>query len=227
MGVATDTPLIPDTTGACDAFSIDVDERIESTLFDSTRTGRIYTLLYQRDSLSIARAAEAILPALSLYGGLGIGEEEGDFRGNSRVMAGVNLSFPVKRSREKAELKIAEIDRDKTNLEAWDLRRNIAMRYVQLSRSIESQKKAVTLSDRRLKLAESILNAEQQDYLYGRTNLNDLIQALNTLQANRLLSVNARIELAQLRLEALELLDLLVTETDIDSLRVLESEKKD
>ena len=38
------------------------------------------------------------------------------------------------------------------------------------------------------------------------------------LQSNRLLIVNARIDLARMRLEAMELLDQLVTETDIGSL---------
>jgi outer membrane protein TolC len=93
------------------------------------------------------------------------------------------------------------------------------MRFAQLRASIESQKEAIQLAEQRLELAKSILKAEQEDYLYGRTSLNYLIQALNTRQANRLLITKARLDLARLRLEALELLDQLVTATHIDRLR--------
>lgn len=220
MGKPLDAMLIPDTTGAYMSLTTDAETRLAALPFDSTRTGRIYSALYIRDSLAIARAVDNVLPYLSAYGGLGVSDDNGDIADNTRIMAGVNVSFPLKRVRENALVDIARIDQRQTYLHARSLRGTMNMLFAQLSSSIESQKKAVSLAEQRLELAQSIHDAEAEDYIYGRTRLNDLIQALNTLQANRLLTVNSRIDLARMRLEALELLDQLVTETNIDSLRL-------
>jgi outer membrane protein TolC len=219
MGQPLDAMLIPDTTEAYTSLTEGAEERLSPITFDSTRTGKIYTTLYQRDSLSIERAAENVLPSLSAYGGIGFAEGGGSFTENTRIMAGVDFSFPFKKEREKAYVELARIDQRKIALESRSTRGAITMRFTQLRSSIVFQKEAIELAEKRLELAQSILKAEQEDYLYGRTSLNYLIQALNTLQSNRLLITEARLDLARLRLETLELYDQLITETEIDNLR--------
>jgi outer membrane protein TolC len=219
MGEPLDAALIPDTTTGYLRFTAGAEGDLEELAFDSTRTGRIYAELYRRDSLSIARAVDDLLPALSVYAGVGLSDEGGVFADNARISAGVSMSLPFKKSRETALVEVARIDRQQTMLRGRSVRGTMTMRFAQLRSAIASQKRAVSLAEQRLELAKSILAAEEEDYLYGRTSLNYLIQALNTLQSNRLLIVNSRLELARMRLDALDLLDRLVTETSVDALR--------
>jgi hypothetical protein len=67
MGETLDASLIPDTTNAYTRLTEQAEEQLSSITFNYTRTGKIYTTLYQRDSLTIERAAEDVLPSLSLY----------------------------------------------------------------------------------------------------------------------------------------------------------------
>jgi len=195
------------------------DDKLPAATFESTRTGRVYAQLFVRDSLNIARTAEDLLPSLSAYAGLGISDESAEWTENAEARLGVSFSLPFKKPREKAKLELARIDQQKNELSKSSLRGTFAVRLAQLQSSVESQRKAVELAEQRAALAESIYAAESEDYLYGRNSLNDLIQALNTLQNNRLLTINAKIDLATSQLDALELIDELIIETEIDSLR--------
>jgi chromosome condensin MukBEF ATPase and DNA-binding subunit MukB len=86
----------------------------------------------------------------------------------------------------------------------------------ELAERLSAQRRAVELARERLALSEAILEAENREYSFGRTDINDLIQALNTLQESRFAAISQAIRLDALRVEWLRLTDRLVTKKDLE-----------
>jgi outer membrane protein TolC len=68
----------------------------------------------------------------------------------------------------------------------------------------------VSIAKEKINLAESILKDETENYSFGKINLNDYIQAVNTLDDNRFNLVSHDIRMQKLALEWRRLADELV-----------------
>ncbi len=209
MGKELTTAISPDTINAVTFYQKQVEENLSSFSFDSTRTAKIYAALHISDSLKIEVIKDGLQPSLSLYGGINVSDDSPSE--NAKLMAGLTLSFPMYQTHKKAEIETIKIDQRQTSLSSKNVQSKLNMKLTQIQYSMGSKRKAIVIAEEKRALSESILKAESEDYLYGRVSLNDLIQALNTLQTNRLNSVNTRIELARLWVEALDLSDQLIT----------------
>ncbi len=202
--------LRPDSVGLHRDGNIDV-QREREAFFESGRTESILRLLQDRDSLALERAADNLLPSLQAYGGLGLGDSEPTVAENTRAFVGLSLGYSFQKSREKATVEVTKLTSQKQRLAAGNARSRLVADLESLFQTIEAQKVAIGLSEQRLILAQSISDAESRDYIYGRADINDLIQALNTLQETRFSKIRQEIELDILLVEWRRLTDQLVS----------------
>lgn len=215
IGDSLKADLIPDTINAYYDLANDIEEKIHNTPFDSTRSGKMFVALEQEDSLDFYLNMEDLLPSLTGFGSLIVGERDGEILSNSTISTGVKLSLPIKKEHQKANVEISKLNLRKNALEMSNEKSLLTLQLSKLQSAMRYEKESIEVSQERLELAEIIHQAELKDYQNGRSSLNDLIQALNTIQENRLSKITAKIELARKRLEVMELLDLLITEKDM------------
>src|SRR5690606_28218682 len=104
---------------------------------------------------------------------------------NTRAFVGLSLGYSFGKSREKAAQAVTRLDAQKQEIAAGNARSRLTADLGELFQRIEAQKEAIALAERRLVLANAISEAESRDYVFGRADINDLIQALNTLQETR------------------------------------------
>jgi outer membrane protein TolC len=181
-----------------------------------SRTDSILRLLEARDSVAWLRAADDLLPSARLYGGLGWNDAGSGAAENTRVFLGIDFGLALGRSKEKARAKVARIDLEQRKLGSGGLRTALRADLGELAERLAAQRRAVELARERRALSESILEAENREYSFGRTDINDLIQALNTLQESRFAAISQAIRLDALRVEWLRLTDRLVTKKDLE-----------
>jgi outer membrane protein TolC len=132
---------------------------------------------------------------------------------------GLDFDIPFQRSKEKAALKVSRVDLEKRKLSTANIRTRLKTDFGILQERLEAQKAAIDLAEKRLALAQDILKAESKEYTYGRTDINDLIIALNTFQEARFTKISYEIGLDVLLVEWQRLTDRIVTKNDIKRAR--------
>jgi predicted component of type VI protein secretion system len=83
--------------------------------------------------------------------------------------------------------------------------------YLQLKR----EKKLIEITDKRIELAQAVLEDEAENYSFGQVSLNDYIQAVNNLDTNRFNKILHQALYKKLLVEWLRLTDQLVRYKDI------------
>lgn len=214
LGDSLNSDVVPDTMNSDNGFNRIAENIIDSIPFDSTRSGKIFSDMMILDSMDMLLAMEELLPSFTGFGSFVVGERDGDMLSNTIVSTGVTLSFPFKKTHKKAEIEMVKLDKKKISINAGNVKSTLLMNLAKLKSDIKFEKESIEMSEERLKLSEKVFEAEQKDYQSGRSSLNDLIQALNTIESYRLFMSNAKIELAKKRLMILDALDLLVTEIE-------------
>lgn len=214
FGDSLNVKIIPDIENYTFTKAESAESLATSMSFDSTRSGEIFKTMQDMDSLEILLAMEDLLPSLTGWGNFEFGERDGDVLGNTIVSTGVTLSLPFKKTHENAKIEKIKEERKQVAINASNVKEALLLNLAQLASDISFDKESIAISEERLELSEKIFEAEVKDYQSGRSSLNDLIQAQNTIQNNRVVKFNTGIDLAKKRVMILEALDILVTEIE-------------
>ncbi|MDO9514006.1 MAG: TolC family protein [Elusimicrobiota bacterium] len=209
--------LVPADPMAYDDRKISFEEDYRD-FTQNSRTYRILNLLEEKSSLQVARDANALLPSTNLLLGYEVaGNGTGINNAEDEVFAGISLTLPFPDQINSAALELSKINEKKTRLSS-------ANKYIQLRTDlktlilqIETERELMAIADEKIKLAESILKDETDNYSYGKVSLNDFIDASNRVDENRFSKILRSVELKSLMTEWFRLTDRLISEKDINS----------
>ena len=157
-------------------------DRYYADLQNNSRTYEVFSLTEERSDLNVRLRADELLPSANLYanyrlGGKGIFFSEGP--DDQSLQIGVDLSYPIASSQARASYERQKIDRARTALSNANKKIELKNDLRRLFYDLESGIERIALSDRRVQMANRIAESESRDYNLGKSDLNDLISALN------------------------------------------------
>lgn len=189
-----------------------------ATFRHSSRTSSILALLEQKAGLSEAESARKLLPSINLRAGFsstGDGHLLND--ATEELFAGAEILWPLPGTQEKAEYEIARITSLQTGVDNENRKLALETSLKNLYRSIENQKRLITVAEQKVKISRAIVEDEMKEYRLGRTELNDLLDETNRLEDHRLTLIRRQIELEKMLIEWQRLTDTLVVPRFIDA----------
>jgi len=174
-------------------------------------------LLSERDSLAARRAADGLLPSAQVFSGIGWGDGPGGTAENTRGFVGVAFDFGWNRPQEKARAQIARIEWGRGQLASRNRQSRLRTDLDALRRELSGRDALLELAREREALTEAVLTAENEEYTYGRSDINDLIRALEAVQAARSERIRLEIERSMLVVEWRRVTDRLVGERTLEA----------
>lgn len=184
-----------------------------------SRTYRMLSLLEKKGVLEVDRAADDLLPSANLIVGYIEEGEDYDLKNEEkRAYAGFTFDFPFPGQQENAQHETVKIDLEKTRLTSANKKIQMATDLENLYLQIEKQTHLVKIAQKKINVSEAIVEDELKNYSHGRIALNDLIEAVNTLEENRFTLISRKITLNNLMLEWLRLTDKLISRKEIHEL---------
>jgi len=189
-----------------------------ATFRSSSRTSSILSLLEKKAGLSEAESARNLLPSINLRAGFS-STGEGHLLNDAldELFAGAEILWPLPGTREKAVHEIARIRTLQAGIENENRRLTLETSLLNLYRSIENQKRLITLANKKVEISLAVVEDELKEYRLGRTELNDLLDETNRLEDHRLTLISRQIELEKLVIEWQRLTDTLVVPRFIDA----------
>jgi outer membrane protein TolC len=212
-----DTPLVPASSEGIDSLAADFEALFEQ-FHENSRTFKILEKLENASGLKVARDANDLLPSINLLIGYEVGGNKYAMEDDDNFLyAGMQIDWPFGHQVQRAEYEIAKILERRAKLITtntyYDLHTQLRNLYLQLER----EKKLIKIIEQRIELAEAVLEAEAKNYSFGQVSLNDYIQAVNALDANRFNQVLHQALYQKLMVEWFRLTDQLVRYKDIES----------
>ncbi len=194
-------------------------QKITSVNFDSdykqfvanSRTYHTLRLLENQGTLEVKKAADDLLPSTNLLLGYRVDGQDSSLRNSQdSVFAGIQLSWPVARTVDKAREKLAQIKHSKTLLSNVNKYAELQTNLKNLYQQIQREQKLIGVAKEKVKLARAILKDEAENYSFGKVTLNDYIDAVNTVDENQFNLTDHIVQLSKLQVEWLRLTDQLV-----------------
>ena len=215
MRTAVPKPLRPVAPSRYDLAIEQLDKEIQQFRKDG-RTFAILGLLEQKTAFQIDKDADDLLPSIELSAGYRIlGDEYSLENKENIIFAGITVEFPFRDQVQEARHAVSRIAAKKQKLITtntdFDLQATLKNLYAQ----IERERKLLAISRQKLKLAQSVLRDEAENYSFGKVALNDYIQAVNVLDSNRFNQVARQARLRRLVVEWLRLVDRLISKKDV------------
>lgn len=207
-GITPYIPATPERPASTIQFAADY-----KNFTDNSRTYQTLNLLERQGTLQVEKAADNLLPSTNLLLGYQLDGQEWAIKDQERsYFAGISVRWPIGRSVDKAKQSIAQIEHKKTMLSNQnkyeDLHTNLKNIYLQIKR----EQKLISIADKKISLAESVLKDEAENYSYGKITLNDYIIAVNRVDENQFSYTEHSVQLNKLLVEWLRLTDQLVNE---------------
>ena len=185
---------------------------------DNSRTYKILHQLEQQGTMEVKKAADDLLPSTNLLLGYKKdGEDWGIKQKEDIFFAGIDLRWPINHKVDRAKYKITQIERKKTMLSNQDKYTDLHTSLNNIYLQIRREQKLIAVSQKKIKLAESILKDEAENYSFGKVTLNDYIDAVNLVDENRFSYTEHSVQLNKLFVEWLRLTDQLVDEKILDN----------
>ncbi len=184
---------------------------------ENSRTYQILNLLEKKSSFEVDKNADDLLPSIKLFFGYTV--EGDDFKikdENNKIIAGLSLDFPFSNQVQKAEHEISKITLDKTRLSTTNTHVQLYYDLKNLYRLIEREKELISISNKKIQLAQAVVADETENYSFGKVTLNDFIQAVNVLDDNRFNSISHSTKLKRLIVEWLRITDRLIDKSKIN-----------
>lgn len=176
-----------------------------------SRTALILDLLKKQGILAKDIARDNLLPSASLFAGYTVLGR--DYRlGNPEDLFffGINSELNIGRQKEKAEAGVAKLNLKKIDLEkrksVLTLKRDMNV----LAGRMKSEEELVKLAGEKISISRAIVGAEQRNFLIGRADLNDLIEAKRQLNRSRYSLIYHQMLFKKLEVEWKRLNDTLV-----------------
>ncbi|MFC1500872.1 TolC family protein [Elusimicrobiota bacterium] len=183
-----------------------------------SRTYDILKILEKKSSLEVKKNANELLPSTNLLLGYKTSGEDFDIKNEEKYAYGaISVSWPLSDQIAHAEYEISKITHKKTQISNENKYVQLYTDLKNLSIQIEREKKLISIADKKIKLAESILKDESQNYSYGKVTLNDYIDAVNRLDDNKFNRILHLVQLKILTTEWLRMTDQLINRKEIQN----------
>lgn len=184
----------------------------------SSRTYEVFDLTEEKSQLNVELKADELLPSANLYARYNLNGKGIFFKNGAEdqsLQIGIDLSYPITSSKERASYEIEKISREKTALSNSNKKIELKTDLLSLFMQMDSNKERITLADRRMEMANRIAESETRDYNLGKSDLNDLISALNQVDSVSQSRINTIVKQNQDMVELLRFTDKLISEEDI------------
>lgn len=211
-GLPSGTKFRPELKDYVDFTSLNLDEIVE-TFFENGRSIEALNFLNSQSQLQREITAEQLLPSADLYArysvnGAGYSFENGGITHGLQI--GLNLDYPILSQRIKANVAKADIDIQRTGLSASNKILKLKLEVENFSENLKKINSVLELGNKMLVLARQIAVAEQEDYNLGASDLNFLLNALNSRDNYESQLISNKVQLNTLMIEFLRLTDSLV-----------------
>lgn len=184
----------------------------------NSRTYKALRLLEQQGTLEVKKAADDLLPSTNLLLGYKLdGQDWGIRNEEDSYFAGISLHWPIGQTTDRAKHRIVQIEHKKTVLSNQNKYEELRTNLKNLSLQIIREQELISISQKKIKLAEAILRDEAENYSFGKVTLNDYIDAVNRVDENRFSHTEHTVQLNKLLVEWLRLTDRLVDEKILDN----------
>ncbi len=183
---------------------------------DFSRTCQVLQLLEEKSSVEVSKAADVLLPSIDLFVGFSVDGAGHDVTPDEKKgYAGLTIELPLPGEVENAEYETAKIAESKTALSNQNIYARLYTDLRNLHDQIEREEKLIAIADDKIKLAEAIVKDEKENYSYGRSSLNDLIDEVNKLEDNKFNKIFHTVQLKKLIVEWLRLTDRLIVREEV------------
>jgi outer membrane protein TolC len=189
-------------------------EKNLGTFKNESRTSHILDQINKVNEINKTIAFDDLLPSASLYATYTISGDEYVFYPNTQheVSIGIDFKLPFPKTQSESAYKIKELHIRKSILNSQNkiiqLERDLRI----LLKSMQYQVQMIGLAENKIRLAEDIVREEEKNYRNGKTDLNSLISAYNTLESNRYSKNNLEVLLHLSYIQWLRVTDCLVNE---------------
>ena len=205
-------------------------DRYYTDFQNDSRTYEVFSLTEERSDLNVRLRADELLPSANLYAnyrlnGRGIFFAEGPE--DQSLQIGVDLSYPIASSQARASYEREKIDRTRTALSNANKKIELKNDLRRLFYDLESGVERIALSDRRVEMANRIAESESRDYNLGKSDLNDLISALNQVDTVAQSRISAIVRQNQNTVELLRFTDRLVSESVLDQAELIKEKTEE
>ncbi len=183
------------------------------SFYEESRTAEVFELLLSTDELNEKIAAEDLLPSANLIANYGLSGAGYGFEGGSidhSLNIGVEVNYSILSERMTARNELAKIATQKTALDNENKILNLRLEIENLVLQIKSDYERYLLAEEMLGLAELVYLDEQEDYDLGSSELNFLIQAINSRDTYEIQLITKKVALNSLIIEMLRVTDNLV-----------------
>ena len=190
--------------------------RLDDSVKEKSRTYRILDLYEKIGEKTVDIAKNSLLPRISLfseYSASGTGYNVSDER-SSYLSFGISLTGIGEKRREQAVFETAALDLDKRKLDNSITKKDLDITLAKYINDIENRIELARIYEKKTVLAEKILLDERKKYRIGKTNLSSLIDAVNSVDLNRIKKLGYEAEINSLRAGWLNLTDSLIQEDD-------------
>ncbi len=210
-----EAPLLPQLTG----IYSDVDTAFEvnyKAFKENSRTYQVLDLLEEKSGLRVDEEADDLLPSVDLLLGYNVKGKDLAIKDEDNMLyAGVSLEWPLGDQVDRAEFETSRFDLQRTRLANKGLRFQLYTDIKDLSFQMQAEEELLGIAKNKIDLAREILEAETENYSFGKVSLNDYIDAVNVLDTNRFNEILHDTQYKKLLIEWLRLTDQLVDKNDV------------
>lgn len=212
-GDPIETPLKPRSPNSFEQVNSILSTDIEDAL-SSSRTYKMHDLMIKKGLLAGEIAEDNLLPSAEVFLGYEILGKDYRIRSpNREVTGGFLLSFPFGNQVAGAEQEVSRIERSKEKIIQKSNLLALETDLRNLKSEIENEKTLHEISAEKIVLAKRILTLEKNNYLKGRSSINQLIDARDNLQLAQYDATKRKVHLTRLVLEWKRRTDTLVDKT--------------
>lgn len=210
-----DSPVFVPGTPADDIPALDFTSEY-AQFTQSSRTYAVLGKLEQQSAVELDQLADDLLPSTNLLLGYELdGKDWGLREQENSFFAGIELSWPIGRTVDKARHEIKRIEHKKTQLSNRNKHEALRTNLKTLHLQIQRERTLMDVSKQKIQLAQSILKDEAENYSFGKISLNDYIQAVDNVDRNRFSYTSHLVQLHKLHTEWLRLSDRLIRKQDL------------
>lgn len=207
--------LMPEKPGFYKPHEMDF-ERDYRQFTETSRTYQILDLIEEKAGKEVSKCANQLLPSANLLlGCIAEGSEQALDSRKNEVYAGISVEIPFRAKPEAWQYELAKADLKKNQLTAGNKKQQLRTELGNLQTEIQTTKKRLDIAGEKVELAQIVLKDETRYYRQGRTNLNDLILAVDNLEENRYKKIYLAMHYYILMNEWLRMTDRLIDRSEI------------
>ena len=202
----------PELKDYIDFESLDF-SNLQKLFFENSRTINTLEFLKKQKILQRDINADSLLPSATLYADYSVNGKGYSFEGgeiNHNLQIGMTLDYSILSEKIMANVAKSDIEIQKQGLSAQNKILKLQLEIENFIGNLKRAKEVLDIQSRMFDLARSIAEAEQRDYNLGSSDLNFLINALNSQANYENQLINSKVQLNTLIVEFLRLTDSLV-----------------